>query len=65
MHIVHIDKRRYDIQEQKKIGFGIPANTNPFRAVVTTLQRVHWFRSKLCVGNIVRLVAVIRRCLWN
>jgi hypothetical protein len=34
MDIVYIDKCRYEIQEQKKFRYGVPAYTGPFRTLI-------------------------------
>jgi hypothetical protein len=43
MYVVSTDTYRYEIQEQKKIRYGIPAYTGPFRKL--------FLRQKICTRN--------------
>jgi hypothetical protein len=41
MDIIHNDKCRYEIQEQKKLWYGIPEYTDPFRTLISTFLDLH------------------------
>jgi hypothetical protein len=49
MDIVYTDKCRYEIQEQKKFRYGIPAYTRPFRAVFITIN----FNLRICYSRFI------------